>query len=348
MRKVLPVLLAVSIMSGFLAYNGMQKVEPISTQRIAQYAQWKAKFGKLYGSPVENQWRLKMFVLSTDFVESRNAEYEIYAKSTGQSLSGPMFEINEFSDLSEEEFRAKYNGLDISKSDEISESVDLPIFKKESTPTGLSQAASYEVRVRNQGSCGSCWAFSAIAYSEKHYFQIYRQQVDLSHQELVDCSTENNGCQGGLIHSALKYLKQNGASLSSDYPYLAAKGTCRSQEMRRLKFDSMFVPQTSGFDIQVAKRMTQEGGLVPGTTVSGYNDFRYLSSLDDVYDSRFSPDCSAAVSHAINMIWATDDYVVVLNSWGERWAVKGTKKMRPCTKASIMGNPGSLSHAYLG
>ena len=76
-------------------------------------------------------------------------------------------------------------------------------------------------KVKNQGSCGSCWAFSAVAAMEGAYFQSSGTLTSLSEQQLVDCSTDqgNQGCNGGLMDNAFSYAENNKMESEADYPY---------------------------------------------------------------------------------------------------------------------------------
>src|SRR5688572_29475730 len=97
-------ILSLAVLVGSVAYVQLRvaTTKNVSLARVQQFAEWKRLHGKLYATPAEVDYRLQVFIEQMEFVESRNADYEAQIASRGESLSGPMFEMNSFGDLSTE------------------------------------------------------------------------------------------------------------------------------------------------------------------------------------------------------------------------------------------------------
>ena len=83
--------------------------------------------------------------------------------------------------------------------------------------------------VKNQGGCGSCWAFSAVGAMETRFAISGHGVQIMSEQQLVDCSRNygNNGCSGGVYHYAFAYAHDQGMMRGGDYPYTARDENCK-------------------------------------------------------------------------------------------------------------------------
>ena len=129
-------------------------------------------------------------------------------------------EMNLFADLTSEEFREKYL-------------IEFPSVSATSKCTGaqastdnLPEAVDWSAKgavtdIKNQGQCGSCWAFSTTGSLEGAHFQKTGELASFSEQHLVDCSKSygNHGCLGGLMNMSFWYVKDHGIALESKYPY---------------------------------------------------------------------------------------------------------------------------------
>ncbi|MCB0369389.1 MAG: hypothetical protein KDD45_08040 [Bdellovibrionales bacterium] len=138
--------------------------------------------------------------------------------------------MNSFADLTSEEFAAKYlikfpqtvtsqcTGAQAS-TDNLPSSVD---WTAKGTVTG----------VKNQGQCGSCWAFSTTGSLEGVHFQKTGNLTSFSEQQLVDCSKSygNAGCNGGLMNLSFFYVKDHGITTEAKYPYRGVGSTCKYNE----------------------------------------------------------------------------------------------------------------------
>merc|ERR1711872_126923 len=178
---------------------------------------YKLKFSKSYET-AEEETRREIWEDNLDFIEKHNAAYK-------EGKVTYSVKENEFSDMTNTEFASKFANLQVSPARGIN---------KLFTPDPTHQVRSavdwrnngYVTQVKNQGQCGSCWAFSTTGSLEGQHFKKTGQLVSLSEQQLVDCSKPygTQGCQGGFMDNAFNYIRDNGGiATESSYPYLEEK-----------------------------------------------------------------------------------------------------------------------------
>jgi hypothetical protein len=163
--------------------------------------------------------------------------------------------------------------------------------------------------VKNQGQCGSCWAFSATGVMESVAL-LAGQSVNLSEQQLVDCSRPqgNQGCNGGWPSSALNYVKANGIASESAYPYAARDQACKVQG--------------GSFKISGFKSLSQCAGLTNGINTSPVSVTVDASNWSSYRSGVFS-NCGTGINHAVLLVGVMGGNWKIKNSWGTGWGESG-------------------------
>ena len=182
--------------------------------------------------------------------------------------------------------------------------------------------------IRDQGSCGSCWAFGAVTAAETRCAIKEGTRHDLSEQELVDCAKgkyKNMGCNGGWPHWGYDYqIDQGGLSLRKDYTYTARDGTCKQNNFA--KYDKIagydFVASNGGKDNLLA---AVQSGTV-SIAVAANTSFQLYRH------GRFTGSCpNSQVNHAVDIVGyrSSDDSFILRNSWGTSWGESGYMYIKP-------------------
>jgi len=175
--------------------------------------------------------------------------------------------------------------------------------------------------VKNQGQCGSCWAFSTIGALEGLHAVKTGDLMEFSEQALVDCSKNGNmGCNGGLMDNAFTYVSENGIPTESDYPYTGRDGQCNRYESAFTVSGFTDVPQNSPQQMKAALN-----NQPVSVAVAVNNKFQFYSS------GVFNKKCGDQINHGVLAVgYGSEngsDFWLVKNSWGPQWGEKGFIKI---------------------
>jgi len=183
--------------------------------------------------------------------------------------------------------------------------------------------------IKDQGQCGSCWAFSAIQGAEGAYFVGKGKLLSLSEQNLVDCVTACYGCNGGLMTAAYDYVieHQNGKFNSeTDYPYKAVTGTCKFDASKAVGHISSYVEIQEGSESDLASKCAQYGPVAIAIDASHFSFQLYSGGI-----YKEAACSSYNLDHGVGCVGygaeGNTQYWIVRNSWGTSWGEKGYIRM---------------------
>lgn len=272
------------------------------------------QYGRSYSDKNEYTYRLGVFAQNLAEIAQHNSENAVD--------HGFTMEINKFTDWTDEEFKSI---LGYKKS--MKKAVNQALI--EEVPTvGLPDSVDWRTQgavtpIKDQASCGSCWAFSATGAIEGINKINTGSLVSLSEQQLVDCSWYygNLGCNGGMMDRAFSYVKKNKLEKESDYPYTAKDGTtCKYTS-------SKGVVGVSGSKAVKPDRPDQLQAIVAQQPVSVAIEAD--SQVFRSYKTGIikSADCGEDLNHGVLLIGygteAGTDYWLLKNSWGTTWGESG-------------------------
>lgn len=319
---------AVSFFSLGPNFNQLDSLNvPETWEQAIAFREWyefKQAHGKSYESKEEENLRFAVFHANKKMIEEHNQLYE-------QGLHSYKMRVNKFADLMAEEFVGMMNGYHQHKKVRGEAPTHLRLLPEVKLPSSIDWRTKGAVTpVKDQGQCGSCWAFSSTGSLEGQHFRKTGRLVSLSEQNLVDCSGSfgNDGCDGGLMDDAFKYVKANGGiDTEASYPYQAEDEPCRfnKQDIGATDVGYMDIPEG---DEQALKEAVAIHGPVSIAIDASQSSFQFYQS--GIYDD---PNCSSTqLDHGVLAVgYGTDDsgrdYWLVKNSWSEKWGDQGYIKI---------------------
>ncbi|KAF7234486.1 hypothetical protein EG68_11665 [Paragonimus skrjabini miyazakii] len=290
-----------------LAGTTIQSHSQVTEDARELYEQFKRDYGKIYSNDDDE----KRFVIFKDNLV-RAQMYQLQDQGTAE------YGVTQFSDLTPEEFAAKFLS---SRIDSQVERVQLNDF--EAVPQNVDWREKGAVGpVEDEGQCRSDWAFSIAGNIEGQLFRKTGQLFDLSKQQLIDCQLMGGGCND--VYSTdiyVEIVKMGGLELQQDYPYVAKRQHCEMDPSKN-------VAKISGAVILEDDERMQAAWLAENGPMSVGLNGNYLQFYRSGISHPSETQCpQEEMNHAgLTVGYGTEDdvpYWIVKNSWGERWGENG-------------------------
>jgi cysteine peptidase B len=297
----------------------------------ALFADFKLTYNRKYAEG-EEAHRFRCFRSNLDLIEARNA------KATHERHG-----VNQFTDLCKEEFAKYYLGA---RPPANRTQKHIPDLYQPHELVGTSKINWADLGavtpIKNQGQCGSCWSFSTTGGIEGQWYLAGHPLVGLSEEELVQCSKQNYGCQGGWVDEALEWvISNNGINAEKAYPYTSgggSTGTCRTVLTKDSVAQIIGHQDLPHSEAQMATWVLANGPLSIALDAESWQ----------TYNGGIMTDCTQGqLDHAVLIVGFdtthSPPYWVVKNSWGTSWGENGYIRLQYGTNQCSLNQAPSTS-----
>jgi hypothetical protein len=278
--------------------------------KLEDFDSWVVRHGKVYATSAEYEKRASIF-------QENLLKSQILNVESVENGGDAAFGVTQFSDLSEDEFRSTFLRPNFE-----------PVEEDRFVETAVNALADVDWRtkgvitgVKDQGQCGSCWAFSATEAIESYATLSGKYRLtSLSPQQINSCDKNDGGCNGGNPQTAYRYVTSAGGIESEQsYPYTSGRG-----QTGACLFDaSKVVVKVAGYKAVASGESNLEAALNngPPSVCVAANAFQ-------TYHGGILASCPGSIDHCVQAVGYTADYWIIRNSWGAGWGEAGFLRLK--------------------